>query len=107
MSNCIDISFNDFENEVITSNIPVLLDLWAPWCAPCKRLSIILEEIAKDYYKTMKFCKINIDKNEEIAIKFNIKNIPTIMIFKDGNHQETKIGIIQKNQLTSIIKKYI
>ncbi len=79
---------------------------WAPWCGPCKMISPILEQIAEHYGDKVKVCKINIDDNEETAMKFGVRGVPTLMIFKDGENKETKVGVVQKSQLISIVDKY-
>lgn len=108
MSKCIDISDdNQFENEVLNNDIPVLLDFWAPWCGPCKILAPILDQVSEHYDNKIKVCKINIDDNEEIATKFGVRGVPTLMIFKDGENKETKVGVVQKTQLISIVDKYL
>ena len=107
MSKCIDISDSQFENEVVNSDIPVLLDFWAPWCGPCKMLAPILDQVSEYYDDKIKVCKINIDDNEEIAMKFSVLGVPTLMVFKDGENKETKVGLLQKTQLISIVDKYL
>ena len=107
MSKCINISDNEFQTEVLDSNIPVLLDFWAPWCGPCKMIAPILEEVAEHYGEKIKICKINVDENEETSLKYSVRGIPTLMVFKDGENKETKVGVIQKSQLISIIDKYL
>ncbi|MBK2028565.1 thioredoxin [Francisella noatunensis] len=107
MSKCIDILDSQFESEVLNSNTPVLLDFWAPWCGPCKMLSPILEQVAEHYDDKVKVCKINIDDNEETAMKFGVRGAPTLMVFKDGESKETKVGVVQKTQLISIVDKYL
>lgn len=91
MSKCIDILDSQFESEVLNSNTPVLLDFWAPWCGPCKMLSPILEQVAEHYDDKVKVCKINIDDNEETAMKFGVRGAPTLMVFKDGESKELKL----------------
>lgn len=91
MSKCIDISDSQFQAEVVNSDTPVVLDFWAPWCGPCKMISPILEQIAEHYGDQVKICKINIDDNEETAMKYGVRGVPTLMIFKDGeNWRSTK-----------------
>lgn len=107
MSKCIDISDRQFQAEVVNSDTPVVLDFWAPWCGPCKMISPILEQIAEHYGDKIKICKINIDDNEETAMKYGVRGVPTLMIFKDGENKETKVGVVQKSQLISIVDKYL
>lgn len=107
MSKCIDISDSQFENEVVNNDIPVLLDFWAPWCCPCKMLAPILDQVAEHYDDKIKVCKINIDDNEETATKFGVRGVPTPMVFKDGENKETKVGVVQKTNLISIVDKYL
>lgn len=89
----------EFEKEVINSNQTVFIDFYATWCKPCKIMTPIIEEIAKEY-KEIKFVKIDIDKNEELAIKYNIMSIPTMMIIKNGEVKKTFIGITDKQSIT-------
>ena len=89
----------EFEKEVINSNQTVFIDFYATWCKPCKIMTPIIEEIAKEY-KEIKFVKMDIDKNEELAIKYNIMSIPTMMIIKNGEVKKTFIGITDKQSIT-------
>lgn len=89
----------EFEKEVINSNQTVFIDFYATWCKPCKTMTPIIEEIAKEY-KEIKFVKIDIDKNEELAIKYNIMSIPTMMIIKNGEVKKTFVGITDKQSIT-------
>ena len=99
----IDITDTEFENEVLDSKVLVVVDFWAPWCSPCKTIAPILEEIAENYGDKLKIIKINIDSNMLIAQRYNVKGIPTIMLFKNRKCIETKVGIIEKSQLISLI----
>jgi len=92
-----------FEQEVLQSPMPVLVDYWADWCGPCKMISPILDEVAKDYAGRMKVCKLNIDENQATPPKFGIRGIPTLMIFKNGNVEATKVGALSKSQLSAFI----
>lgn len=99
----VNVTDDTFEDEVLKSDLPVIVDYWAPWCGPCKMIAPILEEIANDYEGKIKICKLNIDENEATPPKFNIRGIPTLMIFKGGNVEATKVGALSKSQLTAFI----
>ena len=88
----------NFENEVIKSAIPVLVDFWAPWCGPCQIQGPIIDELAKEV-TTAKIAKLNVDENQAIAAKFGVMSIPTLMIFKNGSVFEQMVGVQQKNAL--------
>ena len=96
-----------FEQEVLQSPMPVLVDYWADWCGPCKMISPILDEVAKEYAGRLKVCKLNIDENQATPPKFGIRGIPTWMIFKNGNVEATKVGALSKSQLTAFVDSNI
>jgi thioredoxin 1 len=96
-----------FEQEVLQSPTPVLVDYWADWCGPCKMISPILDEVAKEYAGRMKVCKLNIDENQQTPPKYGIRGIPTLMIFKNGNVEATKVGALSKSQLTAFVDSNI
>ncbi|ANQ84195.1 thioredoxin TrxA [Azoarcus sp. DD4] len=96
-----------FEAEVLQSQTPVLVDYWAEWCGPCKMIAPILDEVAKDYAGKLKVAKLNIDENQETPAKYGIRGIPTLMIFKGGNIEATKVGALSKSQLTAFIDSNI
>jgi len=96
-----------FEQEVLQSPMPVLVDYWADWCGPCKMISPILDEVAKEYTGRLKVCKLNIDENQQIPPKYGIRGIPTLMIFKNGNVEATKVGALSKSQLTAFVDSNI
>ena len=105
--NIIHLSDATFENEVLQSSVPVLVDYWAEWCGPCKMIAPILDEISKDYEGKLKIAKLNIDENAQTPAKFGIRGIPTLMIFKNGNVEATKVGALSKSQLTTFIDSNI
>ena len=92
-----------FEAEVLQSEQPVLVDYWAEWCGPCKMISPILDEIATEYAGKLKVAKVNIDDNQETPAKYGIRGIPTLMVFKNGNIEDTKVGALSKSQLAAFI----
>ena len=96
-----------FEADVLKSSTPVLLDYWAEWCGPCKMIAPILDEVAKDYAGKLKVAKINIDDNQETPSKFGVRGIPTLMIFKNGAVEATKVGAMSKSQLKAFIDSHI
>ncbi len=101
--NILEVSDQSFERDVLQSDKPVLVDYWAEWCGPCKAIHPILEEIADEYADRLKIAKLNIDENPETPPKFGIRGIPTLMLFKDGNVEATKVGALSKSQLTAFI----
>ena len=107
MSEIQHVSDDSFEDEVLSSKTPVLVDYWAEWCGPCKVIAPVLEEIAKEYDGKMKVCKLDIDANEATPPKYGIRGIPTLMIFKDGNVEATKVGALSKSQLTEFLDSNI
>ena len=107
MSKCIDITDSQFSSEVLEHDTPVLLDFWAPWCGPCKMIAPILDQVAEHFGEKVKICKINIDESEETAMKFGVRGVPTLMLFKNGENIETKVGVGQKGQLVSMVEKHL
>jgi len=101
------ISDASFEQEVLQSPLPVLVDYWAEWCGPCKMISPVLDEVAKEYTGKLKVCKLNIDENQGTPPKYGIRGIPTLMIFKNGNVEATKVGALSKSQLTAFVDSNI
>ena len=92
-----------FDSEVLSAEVPVLVDFWAEWCGPCNLLAPILYEIATDYAGRLKVCKVDVDSNAGIPEKFGIRGIPTLIVFKDGNAVETKVGALSKTQLAEFV----
>ena len=107
MSNVVEINDIDFDTEVIESEVPVLVDFWAPWCGPCKALAPTLDEISKDNEGKIKIVKINVDDNKEIAVKFGIQSIPTMLIFIKGELKEQIVGSLPKNQIEKTLMDLI
>ena len=104
-----EIKVNDanFEQEILKSDIPVLVDFWAQWCAPCLMVAPIIEEIAEEYKGELKVCKVNVDEAPNAAGSYNIMSIPTLAIFKDGGIIDKIIGVVPKAQLEAAIKSHI
>ncbi|HWP94731.1 MAG TPA: thioredoxin TrxA [Gammaproteobacteria bacterium] len=92
-----------FEQDVLKSDLPVLVDYWAEWCGPCKMIAPLLDEVADDYAGKLKVVKLNIDENPQTPPKYGIRGIPTLMIFKGGTVQATKVGALSKSQLAAFI----
>ena len=103
----LQLSDDSFEDDVIKSSSPVLVDYWAEWCGPCKMIAPILEEIASEYDGKITVAKLNIDDNPQTPPKYGIRGIPTLMLFKDGNVEATKVGALSKSQLTAFIDSNI
>ena len=96
-----------FEPEVLKSDTPVLVDYWAEWCGPCKSIAPMLDEVAKEYEGRLKIAKINVDENQQVPAKFGIRGIPTLMLFKNGNVEATRVGALSKSQLTAFLDSNI
>ena len=96
-----------FEPQVLKSDLPVLVDYWAEWCGPCKAIAPILDEVAREYGGKLKIAKLNVDDNTEVPRKYNIRGIPTLMLFKNGNMEAMKVGALSKSQLTAFLDSNI
>jgi thioredoxin 1 len=96
-----------FDQDVLNSEKPVLVDYWAEWCGPCKMIAPILEEVAGEYADKLKVCKIDIDANQETPPKYGIRGIPTLMLFKNGEVEATKVGALSKSQLQAFLDSNI
>ncbi|HSE83707.1 MAG TPA: thioredoxin [Thermodesulfobacteriota bacterium] len=103
----VELSDSSFENEVIKSDKPVLVDFWAPWCGPCRILAPIVEEIAESYTGKLKVGKLNVDDNQEITMRYRIRSIPTLILFKNGQALDQIIGAVPKTEIEKVVKKAI
>ena len=95
----------DFDAAVLQSGEPVLVDFWAEWCGPCKMISPVLDELAETYGGKLKVAKVNVDENRATAIKYHVRSIPMLLLFKDGQIQASQVGAVGKGQLTQMIDK--
>ena len=107
MSEVLHINDADFETTVVQSDIPVLVDFWAPWCGPCKMIAPILDEIAPEFAGNAKIVKINVDDNQLVAGQFGVRSIPTLLLFKNGQLVATQVGALPKNQLAAFINQHL
>lgn len=105
--NIVSLSDASFEQDVLKSTLPVLVDYWAEWCGPCKMIAPLLEEMATEYQGRLVVAKLDIDKNQATPPKYGIRGIPTLMLFKDGAVEATKVGAMSKSQLAAFIDQNI
>ncbi len=103
----IEVTDSSFDNEVVQSASPVLVDFWAEWCGPCKMIAPVVEEIAKDYDGKLKVAKVDVDSNPQSAGKFGVRSIPTLLLFKDGQVVDQIIGAVPKRHLIEKIEKHV
>ena len=107
MSAAAPVTDSTFKAEVLDSDVPVLVDFWAPWCGPCRMVGPVVDEIADQYGEKLKVVKVNTDENPKIASKYGIRSIPTLMIFKGGEKVDMVVGAVPKTTLSTTMEKYL
>ena len=107
MSSAAAVTDASFEQDVLKSDVPVLVDFWAPWCGPCRMVAPIVDEIAKEFEGKIRVFKLNTDENPNVASQYGIRSIPTLMVFKGGQKVDTVVGAVPKTTLSSTISKYL
>ena len=105
MADILNLNEDNFEKTVNDSKIPVIIDFWAEWCAPCKAIAPILDELAVELNDKLLIGKVNLDENQDLAMKYSIRSIPTILFFKDGELKDTKVGLSSKTDLISWVSQ--
>ena len=105
--NVVEGSDGNFEEEVLKSPVPVLVDFWAPWCGPCKSIAPVIDELAVEYAGKVKMVKVNVDNNREAAMRYNVRSIPNLILFKNGESQEQIIGAVDKREIVKAIQKVV
>ena len=107
MAQPLHVTDNNFESEVLNSNVPVLVDFWATWCGPCRLIAPIIEELSGEYEGKAKICKLDVDNNQRVATQFGIRSIPTLLIFKNGKVVDNIIGAVPRPQIENRLKAHL
>jgi thioredoxin 1 len=107
MSSALPVGDANFQSEVLDSELPVLVDFWAPWCGPCRMVAPVVEEIAEQYNGKLKVVKVNTDENPQVASQYGIRSIPTLMVFKGGSKVDMVVGAVPKTTLATTLEKYM
>ncbi|MDJ0679778.1 MAG: thioredoxin [Xenococcaceae cyanobacterium MO_167.B52] len=107
MSSASAVTDSSFQGDVLESDVPVLVDFWAPWCGPCRMVAPVVEEIAEQYEGQVKVVKLNTDENPQVASQYGIRSIPTLMIFKGGQRVDMVVGAVPKTTLANTLEKYL
>lgn len=107
MSAAVEVTDTSFKQDVLDSEIPVLVDFWAPWCGPCRMVAPVVDEIAQQYEGQVKVVKLNTDENPNVASQYGIRSIPTLMIFKGGQRVDMVVGAVPKTTLANTLEKYL
>ena len=94
-----EIKGQDFESEVLKSDVPAVVDFWAPWCGPCRMIAPVTEKLAEEYQGKVKFCKLNVDENQQVAAKYQVMSIPLLLFFKDGEQVDSLVGAVPESML--------
>jgi thioredoxin 1 len=105
--NTVEVTDNNFDTEVLKASVPVLVDFWAPWCGPCKAIAPTIDAVARDYQGRAKITKLNVDENIATSSRYNIKGIPTLLLFKNGMVKEQIVGSTSKESISKIIDKHL
>ena len=103
--NVIEITDQNFESDVLKSETPIVIDFWAEWCGPCKTIAPVIDELADEYLGKIKFGKVNVDSNQQTAMKYGIRSIPNLLIFKDGSVVNQIVGSVPKDSIVKLLKE--
>jgi thioredoxin 1 len=104
VSKVVEVNDQSFENEIIKSSMPVVVDFWAPWCGPCRMIAPVTEKLSEEYADRVKFCKLNVDENPEISQKYGVMSIPLLIFFKDGQQVDSVLGAVPEGMLQPKVK---